>query len=395
MNSSINCEKSLEQFQFGICWFMAILHALFFSEKTRKHIEPYVKNLENTTDIASFLKSVFDYPTKQGEQPYGVCMKALDFLTYMRFQYGNTIYSQKQVSLYNKIDKVVDDCKAKIGRKYETTLIDYEGEMIELIPLDNYIVRCNPITNFMVNKSVGGVPQNFILPFVYCFLKQENVLQYNISYNDFSSDNELKRIDKQTEFDDIIKCIMSSIPSKSNSPDMLLISCGLGNEVKINTQLSKTVNSTQYKYTLQSAIFGVKINNDQGHAIAGVRCGGKSYLMDSFVGTTYEFDWLNDREVALGKYIEEFAKKYRDDVPNAVITYGDDVGIMDVYIYVRDTQTQAGGKKHTPSKLKAFLQKSLYNKKKRVSKQQKSKDTRRKQRTIVSQRTIKPKTKKL
>lgn len=380
------CKIALEQLDVGMCWFISILHSVFFSERVRSVINKQVAELksnENNSDFAKYVQDVYNYRTNKTESKLNVskqvCYDSVKFLSYLLFQSGTRTNLHQQATMYKMIEKSIE--KQKGMKNYEKLVVPNED--FTVTALDNYDVRCNKIRDIRVSQIVGGVPQDFILPFLTHFLGKQEVLHFDIFYDDLLlPKNTTQTITKPAEFDDVIDCIMNAIP-QDTLPDVLILSCSAGNNVTIPTQLSKAVDMNRQnksslplvkgakaltKYTLESAIFGISIGENSGHAIAGVKCDGKPYILDSATGKAHEVDWINKRSSAIDEYIQDFREDYLEAYDtNEPIHYAYSPDNSDVYIYVLDKKT-GGRKKATSNKLENYIASMLHKRSKATRK---------------------------
>jgi hypothetical protein len=381
----MNCNKVLDQFHIGNCWFMAVLHALFFSENIRKHLTPnveFMKKHDTYGEIANLIVKIFEYANSnansnviKNDKLSTICIKSQEFLTYLLFQNNvviNALVSKQ--NLYKHIEKSIQLRKDKysISTNEPKSIASIDGEKFEYTWLDNYIIRCNQEIAFTVEKIVGGVPSRFLVPFLTSTLQQSNVLQFDILYSELNQDEPSQLIINQDNFNTIINTICKAIDKLSNKIEIIIITCSLGPNIK----MSDTLNINNEIYSLESGIFGVHINKNEGHAIAGVKCGDKNYILDSFDSSSHELDWISKRAVA----INEYSIKLKKDLEATEVNYGNP-DIKDIFIYVKkdeENKTSQGGKlkskkkvaqSQTPEKGKTSKTKQTSEKEKKASKE--------------------------
>lgn len=377
--NSRTCNVVINQFDTGTCWFVSMLHALFFSDRIRTILTPSMQtfaNKKDTHEIAQLILNVYNYHkvavTKESQ--HQVCFNITQFLTYIIFKYGYEVYTRPETSKFDAIAYNV--MKTILHKGFERINTEY----------NNYIVRCNPTRGYFVKQSRGGLAQDFITPFMYSILDQKDVLYFDITYLDDAEnahDPVPKRISNQTYFDDVVNTILASIPD-DEVPTFLLIGCSLSDKVSMENELTKSIkvtetnakpkslfadqplrgrtNTRDIKYTLESAIFGITIE-ETGHAIAGIKCGGDPYLVDSATTESKDVNWISERASAVQGYINRNQNLFHSPNTKISMHYGVDPYDSDLYIYVRSDQ-QKGGKKmsSTTKKLQTFLQRSLKKK---------------------------------
>jgi hypothetical protein len=340
-NSVGDCSQTLAQGEYGICWFMSILHAIFYSEPMRKYVEPTIKQLKQYTNIG-VVKFVVDMYERQHTNNQQACYSTLHFM-------NNLLNYSKNQTTYNVSQRSFLILKKLINDDILTIEDDYND-------LFNYVFGINRYDNIQINKIVGGQPHEYILPFLNEFLQQQQLLQVELDYR--STDDVDEVIRNSDSFTTALQTVCVQVDRWSQSgfgftPSILFISCCLARTIKPPEKLTIGANS----YILASAMLGVAFtysdNHVYGHAITGIRCNGKTYLIDSMeTGKVYSGDWINMRDKLIDSY-EKDLKKGAQDKGFRVLPESSD--IVDTYIYV--IEQQIGGSKSS-KKLATYLEKN-------------------------------------
>ncbi len=340
-NSKSNCSQTLAQGEYGICWFMSILHAIFYSEPMRKYVEPTIKHLKQYTNIG-VVKFVVDMYERQHIDKKQACYSTLHFLNNL-LQYSNneTTYTVSPKSFVALKTMIYDE------------IFKIDDEHSDLF---NYVFGINRYNNISIDKIVGGQPHEYILPFLNEFLQQQQLLQVELDYR---SPNDVDEVIRDGDsFNKALKTVCVQVEKWSMNgwgftPTILLVSCCLARNVKPPEKLIIGTTSYILASAMLGVAFGYSDNTVYGHAITGVRCNGKTYLIDSMnTGAVYDGNWISNRDKLINDYAKDLKEK-ADDKGFKVLPENSD--IVDTYIYVIERQN--GGSKSS-KKLATYLQKN-------------------------------------
>jgi hypothetical protein len=416
----------LDQGNYGICWYASALHSILMSERIRevlvKNIAQMVINYINPEDKKGMLQEVLE-PVVGG----GLCFKINEYYTGTMKRFIRHLL----IIFFHHIMSDEDKQKLKLNQKQECDwLYDFaknglkakdKNLQAEQSQFLNKIAtrRTNlaqmletQINNKLPGKSIkvelwkytdtpsmwrtildrGGKSHFAVFPFLLYLFNFQGCLPIHITNYTIQNKQEmdiiLDIINNFVHTDYVnngftkpeilsITCNISTTLSKN--PDQVSVGAMFGQKQKPNAvnEPKQTEYITEYienDYTLESANLYVEDDRNNGHVIAGIKCGEDKFILNSWSdktaqigigkGTKVKENWLDTR-VSIKDY-------YRDTLHTLNYVSNDNTGLkyasieQDLYklwktYQIRDSDTLVGGSstKMTEIEKKQFKQKLM------------------------------------
>ena len=243
-NDYCNNLKTIPQFS-GTCWFNVILTVMLYSEGFRKELNKILKGRRKSKED-----------------------KLLNFILYMLRNYNNI----------EKLKKIYDDFN-NILIKPEYLLISYlkiyDIEFLREILID---------LNFGKNKDyIYKLLKSYNIPYLSLIYHKDNIYYENIELNFHN----IILIEYNIDHLDVPYNFKFNAKNIDNYNDFLL-------DVK---NKNKTINLNGHIYKLDCSLIG-NYNKASvgGHAIAGITCNNKKYIIDSIIKNSINIPYKNSKK---------------------------------------------------------------------------------------------------
>jgi hypothetical protein len=287
--------KTLMQHEFGICYYVSLIHSMFFSRGMRRYIGRQIKYLESkllATQEYEDYKWFFIMLWNMIERP----------TFYKNFNWTYDL-------CYNLGTSLVASCKLmEVSGEtfgYNQSHIDKSGLVFTLGY--NYFITNRTSLN---SASQGGYVGEALKP-VLCSLEMNNVLFLTVERYDYS---------KQQALTYHLSKILKKYKEIGIKVDIIALKVYPENYVKVENNFDKTYKVAEelslngILYTLDSAQFQSKTDNTgSGHVIAGITCpyaNGNKYpklVLNSWTDNdVIEADWNNSHIVIKGTEMKSY-----------------------------------------------------------------------------------------